>query len=59
MFIWRRKGYWNRNCTSPPRKTPIASAISGLSIKGAIHQAAAIMVRLRNTGVKEETAKRP
>ncbi len=59
MLSWRRKGYWNKNWTRPPRKTPIAREISGRSIKGAIHQAAAIMVMLRNTGVKEDTAKRP
>ena len=37
----------------------MASASSGSSSQGEIHQAAAIMVMLRKIGVKEETPKRP
>ena len=54
-----RNGSWNSSCTTPASATPQARANTGSSNQGAATSAAAISDRLRNTGVRAGTAKRP
>ena len=53
------EGTWNSNWIMPAKNTPQARAKTGSANQGAATVAAKISDRLRKTGVKAGTAKRP